>query len=56
MEENPMEINDESVVQEQEKPVYHPRPVWQIVAAWVGLAIVITGVILYYIHIARGGM
>ena len=35
---------------------YVPRPRWQIAAAWIGLAIVIAGVILYYYNIATGGM
>ena len=36
--------------------VYHERPRWQLWAARFGLVIVIIGVILYYIHIARGGL
>lgn len=39
-----------------EKEHYVPRPRWQIAAAWVGLAIVIAGVILYYYNIATGGL
>ena len=34
---------------------YRPRPLWQRIAAWIGIAIVVAGVILYYYHIARGG-
>jgi hypothetical protein len=56
MEENRIETMEDSTPEVQEAPAYKPRPAWQIGAAWVGLAIVITGVILYYIHIARGGM
>lgn len=41
---------------ETEQPVYTPRPAYQIWAAWIGLVIVITGVILYYLQIARGGL
>lgn len=40
----------------QEKKEYHPRPAWQIWAARVGLVIMIVSVVLYYIHIATGGM
>ncbi len=35
---------------------YTPRPLWQRICAWVGLAIVITGVVLYYLFIAGGGI
>jgi len=49
----------EELVQEtpetEEKPVYVPRPAWQVWAARVGLVIMIICVILYYWHIASGG-
>ena len=32
------------------------RPKWQIVAAWVGIAIVAVGFILYCWQIANGGL
>ena len=35
---------------------YKPRPVWQIVLAWIGVIIMIIGVILTYYHIANGGL
>ncbi len=41
--------------EEETRDVYHPRPRWQICAAWVGLGIMILCVILYYWHIASGG-
>ncbi len=37
------------------KDTYIPRPKWQIVAAWVGVAIVAVGFILYCWHIASAG-
>lgn len=41
---------------EEQTPVpYEPRPVWQRVLAWIGVGIVVLGVILYYYHIANGG-
>ena len=52
--EEQIELEENQVVQEE--PGYEPRPVWQRVTAWVGLAIVIAGVVLYYIHIANGGI
>ena len=49
--------NEEKQSQTQEeKKEYRPRPVWQVWAARVGLVIMIISVILYYIHIATGGM
>ncbi len=38
------------------KDSYTPRPKWQIVAAWIGIAIVAVGFILYCWQIANGGM
>ena len=38
------------------KDTYTPRPKWQIVAAWVGIAIVGIGFLLYCWQIANGGM
>jgi len=40
---------------EQEKPVYVPRPKWQIVLAWVGIGIVLVGFGVYLYHIATAG-
>ena len=37
-------------------PGYKERPRWQVWAARAGLVIVIIGVILYYYHIAKGGI
>ncbi len=57
MEEN-MDMQEEMLEQEPiltEQKGYTPRPKWQIIAAWIGLAIVVTGVALYYFHIATGG-
>lgn len=53
--------NEQSLQPEEQNPVqekkeYHPRPAWQIWAARVGLVIMIVSVVLYYIHIATGGM
>lgn len=38
----------------QSKP-YIPRPLWQIIAAWFGVAIVFIGFLLYVYQIATGG-
>ena len=48
--------NPQPEVIEGEQPVYTPRPAYQIWAARIGLVIVIAGVILYYLQIARGGL
>ena len=42
-------------VLEEEKPVYIPRPMWQVWGARVCLVLFVIVVILYYIKIARGG-
>ena len=39
-----------------QKDTYVPRPKWQIVAAWIGIAIVAVGFILYCWQIANGGL
>ena len=46
----------EEQTHEQEQPVYTPRPAWQVWAARIGLVVVIIAVILYYLHIATGGL
>ena len=46
------EMNAEVLKQEG----YTPRPKWQIWAARIGLVIMIVCVILYYLHIFRGGL
>lgn len=56
MEDERLQTPEEISSEQQPTATYHPRPAWQIWAAWIGLAIVITGVVLYYIQIARGGM
>ena len=34
---------------------YKPRPVWQVWAARIGLAVFVIFLIMYYINIFRGG-
>lgn len=50
-------MENEQIEQEQpeNKEVYTPRPRWQVIAAWIGLGIMIVSVALYYWHIASGG-
>ena len=50
-----MEENREEIP-ETEQPHYAPRPRWQVWAARIGLVIMILCVILYYLHIFRGGL
>ena len=49
---SPEEMNAEVL----KKDAYTPRPKWQIVAAWVGIAVVAIGFILYCLQIANGGL
>lgn len=51
-----MENEEKQLEQTEEKPKYRPRPAWQVWAARIGLVIMIISVILYYIHIATGGL
>ena len=46
---------NETPEEENQKPVYHPRPKWQIVCAWIGLGIMAVSIALYYWQIAVGG-
>ena len=46
------EMNAEVLKQD----TYVARPKWQIVAAWVGIAIVAVGFVLYCWQIANGGL
>ena len=55
MEEERIE-NPGSGEETQPEKAYVPRPAYQVWAARIGLVIVIIAVILYYLHIARGGM
>ena len=50
-----MEENREEIL-ETESQGYKPRPKWQIVCAWIGVAIMVIGFALYCWHIATGGM
>lgn len=52
MEENRNNLPEEQAPDpvEPEKDVYTPRPRWQIILAWVALAIFVTGVFLYHYH------
>lgn len=49
-------MENEEFEQIPDAPKYTPRPKWQIIAAWVGLAVMLTCVALYYWHIASGGL
>ena len=45
----------ETPEEENQQPVYRPRPKWQIVLAWIGLGIMFVSIALYYWQIASGG-
>lgn len=49
---NELELQEETLKSEG----YKPRPKWQIIAAWLGVAIVAVGFVLYCWQIANGGM
>ena len=50
------EILPEAEAPEENRPVYTPRPTWQIVLAWIGLGIMAVSIALYYWQIANGGI
>ena len=47
---------EEMNAQVLKQDTYVARPKWQIVAAWVGIAIVAVGFVLYCWQIANGGL
>lgn len=58
MEEKNECINTEENIRDAQildKESYHPRPKWQIVAAWIGMGIVLLAFCLYCYQIATGG-
>jgi hypothetical protein len=46
----------ETIEEENQAPAYTPRPKWQIVLAWIGVAIMAASIIMYYWQIANGGI
>ena len=40
---------------QEERPYYVPRPLWQVVGAWVGLIAFVAVIVFYYINMMRGG-
>ena len=47
---------DEEQLEMEEKQSYQPRPVWQVVLAWIGVGIMAVSIALYYWQIATGGL
>ena len=41
---------------EEEQQGYTPRPRWQVWAARVGLVLFVALIVMYYIHMMRGGL
>ena len=56
MEKEELELTPDAEADLQIKKPYVPRPAWQVWAARIGLVIMIISIILYYWHIASGGM
>ena len=57
MEEQRIDTPETEVLEEEnQQPAYRPRPKWQIILAWVGVAIMVASVIMYYWQIANGGI
>ena len=49
------EILEQEIPEEETQEKYVPRPKWQVVGAWVLLALFITLLVMYYANIFRGG-
>lgn len=49
------ELTPEQIEELTRQKQYTPRPLWQIIAAWVGVAVVAAAFLLYCYHIATGG-
>ena len=56
MESQEMSPNQDQLPEQEEVTPYRERPRYQVWAARIGLVIMIICVILYYYHIASGGM
>ena len=60
MENEELDKQDQQDQQDQQdlppRESYNPRPVWQVAAAWVGLAVMILSLILYFRYIYNGGL
>ena len=48
------ELND--LPPEEEQQAYRPRPRWQVWVARIGLVLFVAMLIMYYIHMLRGGI
>lgn len=51
-----MENEELKDINPEEQQPYTPRPKWQVWAARIGLVLFIAMIIMYYIHMMRGGM
>ena len=45
----------EEAVPQEEKPLYIPRPKWQVIGAWVALVLFVAVIVFYYLNMMRGG-
>ena len=49
-----MDEKNEEMLQEEQSG-YTPRPAWQVWAARIGLLLFVAMIVMYYIHMMRGG-
>ena len=56
MEEQRIDIPEEELPEEESRPAYTPRPGWHRILAWIGVGIMLVSILLYYWHIANGGL
>ena len=50
------DLKSQEETAEEEKKGYTPRPLWQIIGAWVALIVFIIVMVFFYINMLRGGM
>ena len=48
-------LTTEEITEAAEKPVYTPRPKWQVLGAWIALLVFAAFLVMYYTNIFRGG-
>ena len=53
MENQTPEISEQTT---EKKPAYIPRPLWQMIGAWIGLILFLIVVAGFYIALAKGGL
>ena len=54
--ENNQELENQPQQTPKKKPAYIPRPLWRVIAAWIGLVLFVAVVIAFNIMLMKGGL